>query len=121
MTTAEVASQLTSLCREGKFLDAVDTLYADDVVSVEPADYAGLGQEVRGKAAVRRKNVVWLEDSDVHSGTVSDPFVGLGKFAVVFSFDWTKKSTGEHMKLTEVGVYAVENGKITREDFLYGA
>ena len=120
MTTAEVAAQLTALCREGKFLDAIDRLYADDVVSVEPVDYAGLGQEVRGKAAVRQKNVLWLDNSDIHKFSVTGPFVGLGRFAVTFYFDWTKKDTGERVQLTEVGVYTVTHGRITREDFLYG-
>ena len=47
MITAEVATQLVSLCREGRFVDAVETLYADDVVSVEAMDYQGLGREMR--------------------------------------------------------------------------
>jgi ketosteroid isomerase-like protein len=119
MTTHEVAAQLVALCRDGKYLDAVDTLYADDIVSIEAVDYQGLGREMRGKDAIVAKNAGWLRDNDVHTVTVKGPFVSPETFAVHYSFEWTQRATGEHVKFGEVGVYAVENGKITREEFLY--
>jgi ketosteroid isomerase-like protein len=119
MTTAEVATQLVALCREGKFLDAVKTLHADDIVSIEAMDYQGLGREMRGKEAVLAKNVAWFEDNDVHSATVTGPFVSQERFAVWFSFEWTQKASGERVQFSEVAVYTVADGKIVHEEFLY--
>ena len=36
-----------------------------------------------------------------------------------YSFEWTRRATGEHVQFAEVGVYTVDDGKITREEFLY--
>ncbi|RYD90008.1 MAG: nuclear transport factor 2 family protein, partial [Sphingobacteriales bacterium] len=36
MNTQEVADRLVALCKEGKNIQAVKELYADDVVSLEP-------------------------------------------------------------------------------------
>jgi hypothetical protein len=119
MTTAEVASQFVGLCRQRRFLDAVETLYADDVVSVEPMDYQGMGREMHGKEAVMTKNRLWFEDNDVHSSSVIGPFVGPERFAVKYDFDWTRKTSGERVALDEMAVYTVTNGKISREEFLY--
>ena len=120
MTTADVATQLVALCREGKFVDAIESLYADDVVSVEAMDYQG-GRELRGKAAIKGKNISWFEDNDVHSVSVTGPFVSPERFAVWYSFDWTIKASGQRVQLNEVAVYTVVDGKIAREEFLYGA
>jgi len=121
MTTTEIAAQLVALCREGKFLDAVKTLYADNVVSIEAIDYQGLGNGMYGKEAVLGKNVAWLDDNDVHSTSVMGPFVSPEKFAVWYSFEWTRRVSGERVKFTEVAVYTVGDGQIAYEEFLYGA
>ncbi|MBK5292137.1 MAG: nuclear transport factor 2 family protein [Acidobacteriia bacterium] len=121
MTTAEVATQLVALCREGKFVDAIETLYAHHVVSVEAMDYQGMGREMHGKEAVKGKNVGWFENNDVHSVSVTGPFVSPERFAVLYSFDWTSKASGERVQLNEVAVYTVVDGKIAHEEFLYSA
>lgn len=121
MNNAEVANQLVALCRAGKFLEAVATLYSEDVVSVEAMDFQGLGREMRGKAAVVAKNQQWFADNDVHSVDVQGPFISPEYFAVHYNFDWTLKATGERVKLSEVALYTVADGKIVREEFLYGA
>ncbi|MBI5086126.1 MAG: nuclear transport factor 2 family protein [Acidobacteria bacterium] len=119
MNTLEIAHQLVALCREGKFVDAVETLYGDGVVSVEAADYQGLGREMRGKEAVRRKNVEWLADNEVHGFTVAGPFLSPDQFAVWYSFDLTRKASGERVQFAEVAVYTVLDGQVVREEFLY--
>jgi len=53
MTTTEIAAQLVALCSEGRFLDAVKTLYADNVVSVEASEVFDL------------KPTSWDSDTDV--------------------------------------------------------
>lgn len=119
MTTAEVANQLVALCRDGKFLEAIDTLYADNIVSVEAQPWPGSGREAQGKTAVRGKSVWWFENNEVHSAAVTGPFTSPERFAVVFSFDYTRKSDGQRTQFSETALYTVENGKIVREEFLY--
>ena len=36
MNTAEVAGKLVQYCREGRNIDAINELYADNIVSKEP-------------------------------------------------------------------------------------
>lgn len=121
MTTAEIGNRLVSLCRDSRFVDAVDELYGDHTVSVEAADFQGMGREMSGKPAIRAKNQMWLEANQVHEIKVTGPFVSPEKFAVLFHFDWTRKATGERVRMAETAVYTVENGKIVREEFLYGS
>ena len=41
------------------------------------------------------------------------------QFIVHFKFDVTPKHTGKRMTMEEMGLYTVENGKITKEEFFY--
>jgi hypothetical protein len=119
MTTLEIGETLVALCQQGKFVEAIQTLYADDAVSAEPMDYKGHGREMHGKAAVERKTAEWLDENEVHSITVRGPFVSPEQFAVIFHLDWTDKD-GQRVSLEEVAIYDVVDGKVTREEFLYG-
>ena len=119
MTTAEVANKYVALCRAGKYMEALETLYAADVVSVEAMEFGGMQREIHGKEAVRGKNKSWFETNEVRSALVTGPFSSPERFAVMFSFDWTVKATGERQHLSEVAVYTVVDGKIVREEFLY--
>lgn len=120
MTTAELAQQFFELCRQRKFVEAVDKFYGDDIVSIEAMDFQG-GREMRGKEAVRRKNTSWLEENEVHSVSATGPYASPERFAIVFIFDFTPKATGKRTQLSEVAVYTVANEKIVREEFLYAA
>ena len=119
MTTAEVATQLVMLFRKGKFLDAVNTLYADSIVSVKAVDYQGLGREMRGKGAILAKNVAGFKDNDVHSASVTGPFVSPVKFAVCYCYGWTRNASGVRVQLSEVAASTVVDGKIAHDEFLY--
>jgi len=55
----------------------------------------------------------------VHSAIVDGPYPNGDRFAVRFSFDITRKATGERVKMDEVTLYTVRNGKIIREEFFY--
>src|SRR5262245_24091643 len=111
MTTAEVAAEFVSLCRANKYVEAIEKLYDDQILSIEAADYQGMGRELHGKRAVLTKNQAWFTDNQVHSASVAGPFVSPERFAVVFDFDWTMKATGNRTKLSEVAVYTVAHGK----------
>ena len=53
MTTQEIAEEFAALCKAGKFEEAGERFWADDVVSVEPM--AGDMAVLKGKAAVQGK------------------------------------------------------------------
>lgn len=123
-TVKEIADGLIELCRSGRFLDAVDRYYSPNIVSIEAVDF-GLGKEQRGIDAIRSKNVWWGENHEVHGIKVEGPFLGsdqfANKFAVHFMLDITPKSSGQRLTFAEIGLYAVENGKVAREEFFYPA
>jgi ketosteroid isomerase-like protein len=116
MTTKEIADRLVSLCRESRNLDAIDELYADDILSLEANEPM---REVKGIEGVRGKSAWWIENHEVHGGSVEGPFVNGDQFVVRFKFDITPKATGERVQMDEVGLYEVKDGKIVQETFLY--
>ena len=121
MTNQEIATALVDLCKQGKFLDAIDSLYADDAVSVEAKSFNGMPRETHGKAAIRGKGEWWEGAHEIHSMAVDGPFVSPEYFAVVFSMDVTMKATGKRVQGREVALYTVANGKVIRDEFLMDA
>ncbi|WP_316824425.1 SnoaL-like domain-containing protein [Pedobacter miscanthi] len=117
MTTQEVADQLVQLCREGKNDQAIEELYADNVVSREPK---GSDMELtEGKTAVKNKTLQWEESvQEIHSASLSDPIVAEHHFSLVMDIDATYKEHGR-MKMSEICVYEVKDGKIIADEFFY--
>jgi hypothetical protein len=113
MTTEEVAKKVVELVRKQAWYDALDTLYDQDVVSVEAT-----APESRGKEAVRGKIDWWVNAMEVHSFKASEPFVAHDRFVVQYDADVTEKESKQRRQIFEVGVYTVKNGKIVREEFL---
>jgi hypothetical protein len=72
---------------------------------------------VHGKDAIMKKGDWWREDHKVHGVSVSGPYVNGDQFVVRFTIDLTPKTTGQRMTMDEMGIYAVENGKIVSERF----
>jgi hypothetical protein len=118
MTTEEVAKKVVELCRKQAWYEAVDQIYAKDIVSVEARTMDGSSPETRGIDGVRGKVDWWVNNMEVHSSKVSGPFVAHDRFVVQFDVDITDKNSKERMQLSEVGVYTVKDGKIVREEFL---
>jgi hypothetical protein len=115
MSVKTVAGRFVELCSQGKNFDVMRTMYAPNIVSVE-----GDGAETAGQGPVIRKSEVWQENNAIHSERVRGPyFNGPDEFAVHFTFDVTRKATGKRVTLEEVGVYTVNDDKITREQFFY--
>lgn len=119
MKTMDIAKQLVELCRQGKNDEAINTLFADDVVSVEAAVPPGMEREAKGLAALKAKAAWWRDNHVVHSGTVNGPWPHDDRFVVGFQFDVTHKPSGQRMKMDEVALYQVKGGKIVREEFFY--
>ena len=120
MKNRDVGQQLVELCKQGKNMESINTLYAENVESVEAAK-PPLGERVtRGIEGVRRKNSDWGEQNTIHEHTVSGPYPhGEDRFAVRFTYDVTNKPSGQRMKLDEIGVFTLAGGKIVREEFFY--
>ena len=119
MSTMEIARKLVELCKQGKNAEALDTLFADDVVSVEAVAMPGGQQETKGLPAVKGKGDWWRENHEVHSASVTGPWPHGDRFVVGFQYDVTNKPSGNRMKMDEVGLYYVRDGKIVREEFFY--
>ncbi len=120
MSAAEVGNKLVDMVREGRNLDAINELYADDVVSVEAMDPPEGQREVHGADAVRAKNQWWAEQHEVHDASVGGPFPhGDDRFAVHYKYDVTFKAGDQRYSMEEVGLYSVADGKVVREEFFY--
>ena len=118
MNTEEVAKKVVESVRKQAWYEALDTLYDDNIVSVEAFSMSGGSPETHGKEAVRGKIDWWVNAMEIHSFTAGDPFVAHDRFVVQYDADVTDKNSKERRKMSEVGVYTVNDGKIVREEFL---
>jgi len=118
MNTEEVAKKVVELVQKQAWYEALDTLYDDNIVSVEAFSMGGESPETRGKEGVRGKIDWWVNGMEVHSFDTKGPFVGHDRFVVQYDADVTDKNSKERRQLSEVGVYTVKDGKIVREEFL---
>ncbi len=117
MNTKDVANKWAQMCREGKNLECVEELYADNVVSKEIPGWAN--EVTNGKQHVWNKNKVWLDSvEEYHTGEISDPVVAGNHFSTKMNFDVTFKEHGR-MQMEELAVFEVKDGKIVSEQFFY--
>ena len=121
MSTEAVAKKVVELVRKQDWYKALDTLYDDNVVSVEAFSMGGGPTETHGKEGVRGKVDWWVNEMEVHSFKAGDPFVAHDRFVVQYDADVTDKKSKQRRQMTEVGVYTVKDGKIVREEFLPAA
>lgn len=120
-TTEAVAREYVSLCRQGKFEEAMERFMSPDVVRVESADMAGPPVEIRGIEAVQDNSRGMFDDHDVHGAEVDGPFVGGERFAVRFTVDATFGPTGQRTTTTKMDLYTVAGGKLVRNEVYYHA
>jgi ketosteroid isomerase-like protein len=119
MTTLEVGKKLVELCKQGKNQEAMDALYAPDIVSIEAAAMAGSPAEVRGREAVFAKGKAWYANHTVHSATCEGPWPHGDRFIARFTYDLTNKPSNQRFKFDEIALFTVKDGKIVREEFFY--
>ncbi len=112
----EIGQSLVSMFNAGQWKEVEDKWWSPDVVSVE-----GMGMAWAGQKAIHEKNDDWASKNTVHGASAEGPFVGASGFAVKFKIDVADKQTGARNVMEEIGVYTVENGKIVREEFMYGS
>jgi len=119
MTTQEVATKLVEFCSQGKFHEAIEALYSDDIVSMEAGAPPGQSRESKGIAAIKAKGEWWAANHEVHSSVVEGPLVAGSHFAVTFKMDITFKPQSKRFSMEEIAVYKVKDGKIVYEEFFY--
>ena len=96
-------------------MKAMEELYSDDIASNEPTN--SLVKSAKGKTAVLEKGKQFASSIEVrHGGSFSEPIVAGRYFTVAMVLDATIKGKGR-MKLEEVCVYEVKDGKIVWEQF----
>jgi limonene-1,2-epoxide hydrolase len=117
MSTQQIAARLAELCNKGEFEAAQKELFANDAVSVEQHESPGVPKETRGLEAIIEKGHHWASTLEkVHEYSASKPLVAGDAIAMTLAMDVTMKGRGR-MKLQEVCVYEVKNGKIASERF----
>lgn len=117
MNTQEVADELVDLCRQGKNDEAINVLYADNIVSLEQPGTPV--ERTEGKEAVIAKSKHWQSTVDeIHGGTISDPLVMADFFTITMDMDVSFKEHGR-MNIQETAIYKVKDGKIVFEQFFY--
>ncbi len=119
MKTLEIGKQLVELCKQGKNHEAMETLYARDIVAVEAAAPPGKSAEARGLDAVLAKSKWWTDNHTVHSASVDGPWPNGDRFIVRFSYDVTFKPDQRRFQMDETALFTVKDGKIVREEFFY--
>ena len=117
MTTAEVAERFNELAREGKFDQIQEELFDQNVKSVEPPHSAW--KSVQGLDKVRNKAKEWNEMiEEMFGGYTNEPQVAGNFFVCTMGMD-VKIKGQPRMKVDEVALYEVKEGKIVLEQFFF--
>lgn len=110
----DLGKTLVELFNQNKADEWIKGVWSRDVESIE-----GTGQVARGRDQILAKWDWWTNNHEVLGASAEGPYVGATGFAVKFQLNVKDKSTGNDMNMTEVAVYSVKDGKITREEFMY--
>jgi len=118
MTPQEIATRLVAYCRNSEWITALQELYADDAVSIEPQDTPDFPKHTNGKEQMLAKGRKFTGmTKEVHSVELSEPVVAGNAFALRLDMDIT--TTNGRSKMSEICVYETKDGKIVSEQFFY--
>jgi ketosteroid isomerase-like protein len=120
--TLAVGKKLVELCKQGKNVEAMDTLYSPDIVSVEAGSSGNMPAKMEGIAAVKGKGEWWEANHEVHKAEAEGPYPNGDRFVVHFKYEVTAKAgpmAGKRFVMDEAALYTVKDGKITHEEFFY--
>ena len=117
MTTQEVADRFNELAQQGNFEQILAELFSQDAKSIEPAQ--SNWQSVQGLDKIMEKGKAWHDmTEEMHSGYTGTPIVAGNFFSCTMGMDVTVKGQGR-MKMDEIAVYEVKDGKIVSEQFFF--
>lgn len=112
MTTPQIAERLIALCRTGQDAQARAELYAPHAVSIE------VDSTTEGLEAIQQKGIAFNAGIEAfHNAYVGEPIISGDFFAVTMGMEVTMG--GQRIKMDEIALYEVQNGKIVREQFFY--
>ena len=118
MTTQQVADRFNELAQSGQMDKIVEELYSEDVESIEPPGFPGL-EYAKGMAAVKEKSKRFNESvEEMFGGYTTAPVIGGNFFSVGMGIDCAMKGMGR-IKMDEIAVYEVKEGKIVKEQFFF--
>lgn len=116
---AEIGAAVVAGVNAGKPEHALwDKYWSPKVVSVEGGEQPMMWN---GRAAMEGKGEWFYGAFNVHGVSAEGPYIGGNQFSIKFRMEVEEKATGQRTRSEEIGVYTVENGKIVREEFMYGA
>jgi hypothetical protein len=118
MTTQQVADRFHELAQKEKWFEIQNEFFSDDVKSIEP-EASPYFPFAEGKAAVRRKADEFVSRIEaVHSLSTTAPIVSGNHFVVGRDKDITVRPHGR-IRINELMLYEVKDGKIVSEQFFY--
>jgi hypothetical protein len=114
----EVAARFNALAQQEKWFEIQDELFAENVRSIDPAG-SPYFKYAEGKANVRQKGENWVKRvREAHHRSTSESIVAGNHFAVGRHVDITVDGFGR-IKIDEIMLYEVKDGKIISEQFFY--
>ena len=116
--TQEVTYRLVSLCREGKFVGAIQELHAPHVESIGPEGGPGPSRIEGFDNVINKSSAFGKSMEQVYSTVISDPVVADAFFSVSVHMDIDMAGVGR-TPIEEVCVYEVKDGKIVCDRFFY--
>ena len=114
MESRQVADRLVALCRAGKFVEAIEELYADDVRQHENG-----GEPIVGRGQLVKACQGWLDSRIVHSTEFLGTHVAGNTAVLEMKYDVTPHASGKRHQWCEAAIYRVADGKITDVRFYY--
>lgn len=118
LTTQDVANRFNELAKENRFDLIQDELFSPDAVSIEPA--GSFIANAEGLPAIKKKGEDFNASiEEMYGGWCSEPVVGGKFFSVAMGMDCKMKGAPDRMKMDEIAVYEVKDGKIVKEQFFF--
>jgi hypothetical protein len=118
MTTQDVANRMNKLFKENKWDQVQDELFSKDAISIEPESSRAL-KTAKGITAIKQKAKDFnAMVEEMHGGWCGEPIIAGNFIAFGMGMDVTMKGMGR-MKMDEIAVYEVKDGKIIKEQFFY--
>ena len=111
-----IGQSLVEMFNKGQFGQIEAKWWSPAIESIE-----GFGMAWKGRAAVESKNADWMSQNTVRGASAEGPYIGASGFSVKFRMDVEEKASAKRTIMEEIGVYTVKNGKIIREEFMYGS
>jgi hypothetical protein len=117
-----VGKKLVELCRQGKNMEAVTTLYSPHIVSIEAMSGPNMPARTEGIDAIKGKTTWWEANHEIHKAEAEGPYPHGDRFIVHFKYDITPKAgpmAGKRHVMDETALYTVKDGKVVHEEFFY--